>query len=244
MEKKNTGLIVLVVVLCLLLGGFMGYFVGGKYFNKNNETIIGNDNKDSEIVSLEVLNELYNIVGILPENEEHSNNCLNSVLSVEDYQNNIKEIFSWYAYIHDLNTHHDDATMCVSKDICNISVYNAAAGRSILKSDATAIMSLYNLSNIDDFFNEISSPYENEYAYTSIGPVSGYTCNDLEIKHDISSEYIDSNSIRITDNQNIIKKEYNADETVSNKSEKNQVIIYEFAKNSNNKYYLTKVIVK
>ena len=37
MEKKNTGLIVLVVILCLLVGGLGGYIICDKVINKDND---------------------------------------------------------------------------------------------------------------------------------------------------------------------------------------------------------------
>ena len=52
MEKKNTGLIVLVVILCLLVGGLTGYIIGNKTFDKNkdvdnNNNNVTNNNKDN-----------------------------------------------------------------------------------------------------------------------------------------------------------------------------------------------------
>lgn len=40
MEKKNTGLIVLVVILCLLVGGLTGYIIGNKTFVRIKMLII------------------------------------------------------------------------------------------------------------------------------------------------------------------------------------------------------------
>ena len=37
MEKKNTGLIVLVVILCLLAGGLGGYIICDKVINREND---------------------------------------------------------------------------------------------------------------------------------------------------------------------------------------------------------------
>lgn len=37
MEKKNTGFIVLVVILCLLVGGLGGYIICDKVINKDND---------------------------------------------------------------------------------------------------------------------------------------------------------------------------------------------------------------
>ena len=44
MEKKNTGLIVLVVILCLLIGGLTGYIIGNKTFDKNKDVDNNNNN--------------------------------------------------------------------------------------------------------------------------------------------------------------------------------------------------------
>ena len=44
MEKKNTGLIVLVVILCLLVGGLTGYIIGNKTFDKNKDVDNNNNN--------------------------------------------------------------------------------------------------------------------------------------------------------------------------------------------------------
>ena len=56
MEKKNTGLIVLIVILCLLVGGLTGYIIGNKIFdkitdNKNNGIVENNDDNKSNIVN-------------------------------------------------------------------------------------------------------------------------------------------------------------------------------------------------
>ena len=44
MEKKNMILIVLVVILCLLVGGLTGYIIGNKTFDKNVDVDNGNNN--------------------------------------------------------------------------------------------------------------------------------------------------------------------------------------------------------
>ena len=44
MEKKNTGLIVLVIVLCLSVGGLGGYIIGNKTFDDGKD--MNNDRSD------------------------------------------------------------------------------------------------------------------------------------------------------------------------------------------------------
>ena len=59
MEKKNTGLIVLVVVLCLLVGGLVGYIIGNKTVGDDKDM---NDDKSDVI-----------------ENNKNNNNDVNVV---------------------------------------------------------------------------------------------------------------------------------------------------------------------
>ena len=56
MEKKNTGLIVLVIVLCLLVGGLGGYIIGNKTFadgkdmnNDKSDVIENNKNNNNDV---------------------------------------------------------------------------------------------------------------------------------------------------------------------------------------------------
>lgn len=59
MERKNTGLIVLVVVLCLLVGGLVGYIIGNKTVGDDKDM---NDDKSDVI-----------------ENNKNNNNDVNVV---------------------------------------------------------------------------------------------------------------------------------------------------------------------
>lgn len=251
MEKKNTGLIVLVIVLSLLVVALFGYLVYDKVLNKEpesnmvdnneNDNMENDTNKNGNIDST-ILNKLYSIIGIQPVDQFYKNNCLNLEISQNNYRDNARSIFSWYASLNDLNTYHEDA-MITEEGGVSYSVYMAAATRSISKQNASNIIILYDFDNMSDFLNEMPKPYENEYYYASY--TSQPESCDYDVEHNTTSEYIGSSTIRIVDNQNVTEYNFQSEHSKDNvKTTKNQTVTYTFEKDNNGNYYLNNVNVK
>lgn len=237
-KSKNNGLIMLVVILFLLVLGLGGYIVYDKVLS-NKEEATNNAQSSNEIDSV-ILNNLYTIVGILPVDQYYRNSCLNKAISTNDYKKNAYEIFSWYAYFYSMDSNHYNDEKCKSDVECQKAL-SAAASRTITKKDAKSILTLYNFEeNSTNFLRPLSS-YDDEYSYaTQIGDPP--TCR-YSIEHDTDSEYLDSNTIRITDKQNITEYGF-FEESDQVKSQKEQTVTYDFKKNTEGNYYLNSVTVK
>ena len=237
-EKNNNGLIALVIVLFLLVLGLGGYIVYDKVLSNDNETINNVNNNDE--IDTAVLNNLYTIVGILPVDQYYRNSCLNKAISTNDYKNNAYEIFSWYAYFYNMDSNHYNDEKCKLDIECQKAL-SAAASRTITKENANKILELYNFEETSNSFLKPLSSYDDEYSYaTQIGDPP--TCR-YSIEHDTDSKYLDSNTIRITDKQNITEYGF-FEESDQIKSQKEQTVTYDFRKNTEGKYYLESVIVK
>lgn len=210
--------------------------------NNNNDTST-NDNqqtfKNSDEIDETILNNLYSIVGILPVDQYNRNNCLNMAISSNNYKENATKIFSWYAYMNNMQVYHEEDDACNGDNKCMAS-YGAASLTEISKTNATQIIFLYNLGNTLDSFLTTVPAYENLYYYGSqVGdpPVCKYF-----IEHNTDSKYLNSNSIRIVDNQKVTEKELPGNGNVV--STKDRIVTYDFVKENGGNYYLENVIVE
>ena len=100
MEKKNVGMKVAIVILCLLIVGLTGYIVYDKVFSKDNDKCVDNNisNRDENNISK---NDEENIGFVKPE--EH--------VELED---NIKsELIEIFNFVHDYNNSHYYGFYCV-----------------------------------------------------------------------------------------------------------------------------------
>lgn len=230
-QNNNKGVIILLIVIVTILLGLCILFATGTInLSSNSDT----QNQSTEIDS-SILNNLYSIIGIVSNEPNSKNNCLNMYISSNDYKENANKIFSWYAYTHNLETYHYNDSKCQADVNCLIA-YSAATSRTILKEDANKIIKLYNFETID-FLNPLSS-YDNEYSYnTQIGDPP--SC-DYSIRHDTNSKYLNLTDIRIIDNQDIIEYEFGSDQI---KTTIKQTVTYDFTKNNDGDYYLANVIV-
>ena len=211
--------------------------------NGNGEIDKSKSDVNSNSIDSTVLDNLYNIIGILPKDKEYVNNCLNEAISVNDYRANSKGIFSWYAELHNMTTYHKDAVLTVLENGAKVSVYMAPATRSISKKDASKIIALFNLDEMDGFFDQMPSPYDDEYYYGS-QTTQPLVCN-FDVEHNTTYSIVDSSTIRITDNQVVKEYDWSSKHTSENMvSKKNQIVMYEFKKGTSGEYYLNDVVVK
>lgn len=257
-KKNNKGLIIVLVIIIILLSVFCILLARGvisfnsekpnneindEYNDSGSNLKDGNDNDQNDmIVDEEVLNSLYSIIGILPIDQHYRNDCLNVAISDNNYKENYKSIFSWYANLMSLNTSHYDDAQCQSSEECKIA-YSCAACTSITKEDAREILRMYNFNNdISDFLTTLPT-YSNEYAYSSYTNHPGFC--EFEIKHTTSSKYLNSSDIRIVDNQNVTEYKIADDHSNDNiKSSKKQIVTYDFRKDDDGEYYLYNVNVE
>lgn len=230
MERENRNLKVLVIILCVLVLGLGGYFLYDKVLNSNGEkSEVENTENQIDIV---ILNQLYDTLGINTENEYYGD-CLNYFISNNNFQTNSQKIFSLYAAYKKINTYRYNDNRCDSE--CKMAL-SCTECTSILKEDGDKIISLYNFNNLTlDQLPGIGT----DYVYVSGIPVG--TCH-YKVSHDISSKYVDEDSILITDNQ--VVKDYDYTEEENIKTTENQTVTYTFEKDSDGNYYLNNVNVK
>ena len=228
-------------MLCVL------FATGTISFNSNNLDDNENNSQQNNVISddtidEELQNNLYSMIGILPIEQHNINDCLNVAISNNNYKENYKSIFSWYAYLMGLETYHYGDSQCQDSEECS-RAYSCSSCTSITKKDADDIFRIYNFNNdVSEFLYELPT-YNNEYSY------SRYTNQpvfcEFEIQHNTSSEYINSSDIKIVDQQNIVEFKFPDDHSNENiKNNKNQIVTYYFKKDNNNKYYLNDVVVK
>jgi hypothetical protein len=241
--KNNNSLIILIAILCLLVLGLGSYIVYDKVLSSNNnQKNTTNTSTNTEIDSA-LLNNLYDILGINWEGND--GNCLNYFLSnnnykdinyksnPNDYSSNAQRIFSLYANHNNMRTYRFNDYNCDEE--CKLH-YSCAECTSILKVDADKIKKIYGLDNLT--LNELHG-IETDYAYSS--GISVGVCH-YGVTHDTNSQYIDNDNIRITDKQVVTDYAWPEEEKIN--STKNQIVTYDFKKDSNGNYYLNNITVK
>lgn len=240
-QKNSKGLVALLAVLVVVLGALCILFATGTISLNNKATTnddlnTGNNNQettDTNDIDSALLNNLYNILGINLGEDSYWGDCLNYFLSSNNYKNNARQIFGLYAAHNRLNTNHYNDGSC--NEECKKAL-SCGECSSISKINADKITKLYSLDNLQ--FNELPG-FKDEYAYTNGIPAG--VCH-YGVTHDTSSEYIDSNSIRIVDKQVATDYVFGEDNKVN--STKNQTVTYDFKKDSDGNYYLSQVTVK
>lgn len=251
-QKNSKGLVALLAVLVVVLGALCILFATGT-ISLNNKTTTNDDlntgnnsqeTTDTNKIDSALLNSLYDTLGINWESKS-SGDCLNKFLSnsnyndvnykdnPNDYSSNAKRVFSLYASHNYMTTYRYNDYNC-GEDCKHY--YTCAECTSILKTNANKIKKLYSLDNLklDDL-----PGVDSDYAYST--GISVGVCH-YGITHDTSSEYIDSNSIRIIDKQVVTDYVFGEDNKVN--STKNQTVTYDFKKDSDGNYYLSQVSVK
>ena len=242
MEKKNNGTLVGIligIILTLLVVG--GLFATGTIGFKTNTTTDGGQSSNNNQTSKEqssfnkevdesIRNKLFNIVGLASSNNKTGSNELNDFVSSNNYKENANNILKY--------TKADVETANVDVDIDECAPRCAA----YTKENAEKLIKIYNFSGtVDDYFVK-SSKLEGIYIKSlDSGVLAEWNGPNAGIKHEnITTEYIDEDSIRITDKQVINK--YNKD-TMKLKTI-NQTTTFEFNKDIDGDYYLSQVIVK
>ena len=114
--------------------------------------------------------------------------------------------------------------------------YSCAECTSILKTEAEAIKKIYSLDNLK--LNELPG-IDTDYAYST--GISAGVCH-YEVTHDLSSQYLDKDNIRIIDKQVVTDYAWGEESKIN--STKNQTVNYDFKKNNDGNYYLNSVTVK
>ena len=238
-EKNNKGVIALLVVIIIILLALVILLATGtiSFSNKINQESNSNSSSqqttNSNGIDSALVNSLYDVLGINWSGTYDSGDCLNYLLSSNDYKSNSQKIFSLYVGHNNMWTYRYDNGSCDTE--CK-KAYSCAECTSILKSDADKVSKLYNFTNLK--FSELPG-FDTDYAYVSGIPAG--VCH-YGVTHDTSSEYIDSNTIRITDNQVATDYVFGEDNKIN--STKNQVVTYDFKKDSAGNYYLDNVTVK
>lgn len=261
MEKKNTGLIVLVIILSLLVVGLSGFVIYDKMMS--NDKIENNDNnynKENKVVNSDykviinnksvdegTLNGVLDIIGI-PYFNNNSNSCLTDAISVNNYSANAKDIMSFYIDIHNYLILKTPEDKIYSSEECGM---GAADCYTISKDDAKELFDKFNFEGkITDYFQE-STNLKDDYIFW-YGHTLGF-CG-IKINHDIVAEYSSEEKkneygfnigadVKITDKQEVFKNII--DVGTDNEIEKTErTITYIFKPASNGSYYLDNVSLK
>ena len=260
MEKKNIGLVVLVIILSLLVVGLGGFIVYDKVLSNNEVDNVDNDktnntqkesvNGDYKVVinnkSVDegTLNTVLDIIGV-PYYNNSSNACLTDAISFNNYSDNAKKIMSFYIDSHNYRYLKIPEDKIYSSQECGL---GAADCYTISKEDAKKLFDMFNFDGkITDYFQE-STNLKDDYIFW-YGHTLGFC--DKKINHDIVAEYSSEErmneyginigaDIKITDKQEVIN---NIVDDVNN-SKIERTITYYFKSATNGNYYLDSVNVE
>lgn len=226
MNKNRKKIVILVVVLIIFTLFFSVYIIYDKVLNKKI--------KNDEEISENVINYLYDMLGIPSDNLKYGNHTLNMYISKTDYKKYAEKIISHYAHTEEgqrlFKIINDDLNIpeCEQFSVCT----------SITKENAEKILKAYNLDGKAEDYFENNSLLEGGFLYKISREYS--MGMSIEIEHDIDSRYVNNT-------QNIIIKDKQKIETfneMSGKSINKQIVYYEFRKDNNDNYYLYSVNVK
>ena len=230
-EKNKSGVVALVIVLCLFVLGLGGYIVYDKVLQGDDQTTNNVDSTaKSKVVDKAVLNILNDLVGL--PNGEGEDMCLNYYVSNNDYNQYAKQIMTYYgnrntgSHRYFLDATYNETFACNGAADCDM----------ITKSDANKLVKLYNFSGTaDDYFTKVDNEYW--YKFAAYYNMHGPCLTDLKITHNATSEYVGDTDVKITDTQ-VLTYNDNGAKTV------NKTVEYNFKTDENGNYYLNNVIVK
>ncbi len=246
MGKNKNGVVGLLVLIIIILSVLCVLFATGTISLKgstiiNQDTSVNGTFTDNNIDSA-LLNSLYDILGINWESTA-TGDCLNKFLSnnnykdvnykdnANDYSSNAKRVFSLYASHNNMTTYRYNDSSCGEK--CK-QAYSCAECTSILKKEAEKVKKIYGLEDLK--FNDLPD-IDTDYAYST--GISAGVCH-YGVEHDLNSEYIDSNTIKITDKQVVTDYVFGEDTVASTK---NQTATYIFKKDTEGNYNLDQVTI-
>ena len=264
-------IIVILSALCILFAtGTISFNSNKETDNVINENVNDNyqsdNNKNVDVtkkfklenngVDENDLNEAFDILGLyeyynsnLYTSFDEDKECLNNYISQNDFRKNNKEIFAWYALTHDMGTNTGQTEIIRDVDgdgKADIAACGGAADCGSIKiSDANKIITLYKLTGMDEYLDEMPEPYKNTeylinyYTLTGMHPIM---CN-IKINHNVEAKYNENNNLVIIDTQNVTEYGF-FEESEQIKSQKDKIVTYNFKKDSNNIYYLDNVNVK
>ena len=260
--KNNRGVITLLVVIIVVLLVLVALLATGiiSFKKGNNTNNNGNNNTTTDIeknnkenlydnieMNKETLNELYYLIGALPEDGEEitaPRHCLNTAVTNTTYSGvpYAKDVFSWYVTAYKKKANYDkykDATMYVSDGTVKVSAYHCAACFTIEKTEVEKFKKLYYFGPEEEFefIRDNIENYDNIYsAVHSLG--SPVHC-DYNVKHNITKvdteKGTEGETIYLTDQQIVTKYDDVENGDVSQLTE--QTINYSFYKKNGNDTY-------
>jgi len=253
-QKNNGGLVALVIVLFLLVLGLGGYIVYDKFYNTKDNDIVTTDDKDNPQnlyidteVSKETLNELYRIIGALPEEGEENvapRHCLNAAVTNTTYLGtpHAQDVFSWYVSTYNKQANYEkykDANMYVDNGKLVVSAYNCAACFTIEKSEVEKFKQLYYFGPEEEF-NFITDTIQNyDDIYAAVHSLGSPVQCAYNVKHNITKIDVkkgtEGETIYITDEQVVTRYEDVDNNDVSQLTK--QIIKYSFYKKNGNDTY-------
>lgn len=261
-EKNNKGVIALLVVIIVFLLALVVLLATGTISFKEGNSIntSGNNNATNDIgknykenlydnieMNKETLDELYYLIGALPEDGEEitaPRHCLNAAVTNTTYLGipYAKDVFSWYVATYKKQADYDkykDANMYVSNGTIKVSAYNCAACFTIEKAEAENFKKLYYFGPEEkfEFITDNIENYNNIYSATqSLG--SPVHC-DYNVKHNITKVDVEKGTegetIYLTDEQIVTRYDYVENGDVSQLTK--QTINYSFYKKNGNDTY-------
>ena len=263
-EKNNKGVITLLVIIIVILLALVILFATGTISLKNTTTN-GNINSIYDIVknskenlydniemNKETLDELYYLIGALPEDNEEitaPRHCLNTAVTNTTYLGIpfAKDVFSWYVIAYKKQADYDkykDAVMYVDNGNLKVSAYNCAACFTIEKTEVDKFKKLYYFGPEEEF-EFITDNIENyDNIYSAVHSLGSPVHCDYNVKHNITKVDVkkgtEGETIYLTDEQIVTR--YDDVETDDVSQLTKQTITYSFyKKNGNDTYELDNV---
>ena len=275
-EKKKSGVVTLLIVVIIVLLTLVVLLATGTINFKDDNSInncgektvtnnindansssnIGQTDKENLYDNIEmdkgILDELYYIIGALPEDGEKINtprHCLNVAITNTNYLGTLyaKDVFSWYVTTYKKQADYNkykDANMYVDSNNVKVSAYNCAACFTIEKTEVENFKNLYYFGPEEkfEFIADNIENYDNIYSAShSLGsPVECY----YNVKHNIinmeTNKNIDGDTIYVADEQIVTRYDDVENGEISQLTK--QTVIYSFyKKNASDAYKLSHV---
>lgn len=261
--KNNKGVIalfgviivILLALVVLLATGTISFKKGNSINNGGNNNSINDIVKNSKEnlydnieIKKETLDELYYLIGALPEVGEEitaPRHCLNAAVTNTTYLGipYAKDVFSWYVTAYKKQADYDkykDANMYVDNGKVKVSAYNCAACFTIEKVEVEKFKKLYYFGPEEkfDFITDNIENYDN--IYSAVQSLGSLVHCDYNVKHNITNVNVEKGTegetVYLTDEQIVTRYDDVENGDVSQLTK--QTINYSFYKKNGNDTYM------
>ena len=259
-KNKNGIVVVLSAIIVILLALVLLLATGTVSFKKdngnNNDSTSGKNSEENLYDNIEMgketLDELYYLIGALPEDGEDvttSRHCLNVAVTNTSYLGvpYANDVFSWYVTAYNKQADYNkykDANMYVDNGKVKVSAYNCAACFTIEKTEVEKFKKLYYFGT-DEKFEFIADNIDNyDDIYSAAHSLGSPVQCDYNVKHNITKVKVekgtDAETIYLTDEQ-VVTKYDDVEKGVVSQTTKQTINYSFFKKNGDDAYRLDRV---